>query len=195
MLQKCILKKCEQINSQSGLTYLSCCFCRGFCADFWRSPEIGECWSDESRYILELPQSDQGFFLTPGPHCLQTQQMMIIAGIILNYVHVLSKLIGSNDYIKVLRVLKGTHECMCYKIVEEYSSDALLKSLQNQTQITNKLHYALLSYNLCEIMFFMIQLAFPHMTLLLNIKQTTEYFLSVKLIVYVLLAKYAMGNP
>lgn len=121
--------------------------------------------------------------------------MMIIAGIILNYVHVLSKLIGSNDYIKVLRVLKGTHECMCYKIVEEYSSDALLKSLQNQTQITNKLHYALLSYNLCEIMFFMIQLAFPHMTLLLNIKQTTEYFLSVKLIVYVLLAKYAMGNP
>lgn len=44
-------------------------------------------------------------------------------------------------------------------------------------------------------MFFKIQLAFPHMTLLLNIKQTTEYFLSVKLIVYVLLAKYAMGNP
>lgn len=127
MLQKCILIKCEQINSHSGLTYLSCCFCRGFCADFWKSPEIGECWSDESRYILELPQSDQGFFLTPGPHCLQTQQMMIIAGIILNYVHVLSKLIGSNDYIKVLRVLKGTHECMCYKIVEEYSSDALLK--------------------------------------------------------------------
>lgn len=33
------------------------------------------------------------------------------------------------------------------------------------------------------------------MTLLLNIKQTTEYFLSVKLIVYVLLAKYATGNP
>lgn len=33
------------------------------------------------------------------------------------------------------------------------------------------------------------------MTLLLNIKQTTVYFLSVKLIVYVLLAKYAMGNP
>lgn len=53
--------------------------------------------------------------------------MMIIVGIILNYVYVLLKLIGSNDYIKVLRVLKGIYECMCYKIVEEYLSDVLLK--------------------------------------------------------------------
>lgn len=29
--------------------------------------------------------------------------------------------------IKVLRVLIGTYEGKCYKIVEEYSSDALLK--------------------------------------------------------------------